>query len=183
MTTDTVVLRGRFQTLPIALYGWSLTPEQPADPGAAGATGLVLRPLDADGGPGCPGWGIPGWRDPAGAPGAGEQFAQELPDWARAALEPLLAAWVRCGASERRMRAHALSDDALAGVLAAADRASEARSSPTQHTARCFLKLQSLRLPAQRARTYTLPCDGRHGCHYRIAYVLPYSRGSSAANS
>ncbi len=149
MTTDTVVLRGRFQTLPIALYGWSLTPEQPADLGAAAATGLVLRPLDADGGSGCPGWGGPGWRDPAGAPGAGEQFAQELPDWARAALEPLLAAWVRCGASERRMRAHALSDDALAGVLAAADRASEARAQP--HAAHSQVPSEAPELASDRA--------------------------------
>ncbi len=62
----------------------------------------------------------------------GSQFRHGLPGWAREALDPLLAAWQRCGASERRMRAQPLPDSALRGILAAADRAGEVRP-PTAH--------------------------------------------------
>ncbi len=45
--TDTVVLRGRYQTLPIALYGWNLQSDAADAPSNAFLdTGVVLRPFD-----------------------------------------------------------------------------------------------------------------------------------------
>lgn len=55
--TDTVVLRGRYQTLPIALYGWNLQADATGAPSTAFPySGVVLRPFDDPTSDSCAWW-------------------------------------------------------------------------------------------------------------------------------
>lgn len=119
--TDRIVLRGRYQTVPIAVYGYALSnvaagaPQQPSPAGIPLAD--ALRRLPAAG----------GHVSAAAAaattgPGlaAGPPF-QELPAHAAHALQQLVAYWRAVGMSERAMAAQPPPAVAMQAAVAAAN--------------------------------------------------------------
>lgn len=115
--TDRLVLRGRYQTVPIAVYGYALSAvaagaEEPSVPTISIAH--ALRRLPAGGGL--------KWRGGSleDAAGSGPPF-HELPPHAAHALQQLVSYWRSVGVSERLMAQNPPPAAALAAALAAAN--------------------------------------------------------------
>ncbi len=143
--TTTVVLRGQFQTLPVALYGWKLALDNGQGPSIESAvySANFLPPTPAPrafaGVSANPLYLLATFEDlamlvptgltlrPVSGITAGQPFAAELPKYALEALRPLLEIWDRAAASERRLRDETLTKEQLQAVSSPLTRAHHLR--------------------------------------------------------
>ena len=142
IVTNTVVLRGHYQTLPVALYGWTIASDEEQRTTPLGGELAFAFDWEAPesntqafAGKNCTSaWMSLHSKSPyavrlAAAEArqgtatrvccAGMPFSQELPKYALEALKPLLAIWERAGASERRLKEEQLPAEVLSAVRGA----------------------------------------------------------------